>query len=237
MQAESDRPPDEAGDSLPRGSSRDESDPRSPTGPATESAEGDSAPTIEDVAASLDEFSAAAEAPRTGFLDSTGQPVTVTADTAARNRWAAPFRHLEEGITSFLLIGVVSVTTFGVFNRYVLGQSVAWSEPLARYLLIWLTFFGAVVAVKHDMHMSVELFTERIPTKALSTITLLGRLMQVALFGFLIYFGYQLAQANTAPTTVPGIRRDHILIVVPISATFMLVHALRHLWNDVRSFR
>lgn len=151
--------------------------------------------------------------------------------------WTAPVRYLEEVIAMLLLIGIVGVSSMGVFNRYVLSQPFAWTEPLARYLLIWLTFFGAAVAVKQDLHMAVELFTDRIPPRVLAAISALGRVMQIALFGYLVYFGWGMVEANTVPTTVPGVRRSHVFLAVPLAASSMLLHSLRHLWRDLRSLR
>jgi TRAP-type transport system small permease protein len=151
--------------------------------------------------------------------------------------WTAPGRHLEELVASLLLLGVVGVSSMGVFNRYVLSRPLAWTEPLARYLLVWLTFFGAAVAVKKDLHMSVELFTDRIPPKVLAGITALGRLAQIVLFAYLAYFGWAMVEANTVATTVPGIRRSHVLLAVPLAAVSMVLHSVRHLRHDLRSLR
>ena len=51
-----------------------------------------------------------------------------------------------------LMIGVVAAQ---VFFRYVLNHSLFWSEELARYILVWLTFLGASVAYRRGVHPRV----------------------------------------------------------------------------------
>jgi len=45
-----------------------------------------------------------------------------------------------------LLVLMVVLVSLGVFFRYVLNASLAWYDEFASYLLVWLTFYGAVTA-------------------------------------------------------------------------------------------
>jgi TRAP-type C4-dicarboxylate transport system permease small subunit len=145
-----------------------------------------------------------------------------------------PHRYPEEIATLLLLLGVAITTLLGITFRYVIGDPQSWTEPLARYLLVWLTFMGAAVAVKHELHMSVELPTGRISPAVLHGARIFARVAQMALFVYLIIYGFNLAQANTTPTTVPVISRNHVLLAVPVSALVMLFHSGRHLVTDIR---
>ena len=53
-----------------------------------------------------------------------------------------------------LLIYVVSIQ---VFCRYVLQDSLAWTEELARYLVIWACFFGCSFAMRTDSHLELSI--------------------------------------------------------------------------------
>jgi len=41
-------------------------------------------------------------------------------------------------------------------SRFVLRDSLSWSEELARYLMVWATFIGASIGVKRGSHVGVE---------------------------------------------------------------------------------
>lgn len=59
------------------------------------------------------------------------------------------------------------------FTRYVLADSAAWTEEIARYFLIVVTFLGASMAVRRNSHIHVEFLYRWLPPpvgRALSTL-------------------------------------------------------------------
>ena len=59
-------------------------------------------------------------------------------------------------ITFFWLLALVVFIQF--FTRYILNNSLGWTEEIARYLLVIVTFAGSAVAVRRNTHISVEFF-------------------------------------------------------------------------------
>jgi TRAP-type C4-dicarboxylate transport system permease small subunit len=49
------------------------------------------------------------------------------------------------------------------FTRYVLNDSLGWTEEIARFLLIAVTFMGAIMAVRKQSHIAVELLFRYMP--------------------------------------------------------------------------
>jgi TRAP-type C4-dicarboxylate transport system permease small subunit len=49
------------------------------------------------------------------------------------------------------------------FTRYVLADSAAWTEEIARYLLIVVTFVGSSMAVRRNSHIHVEFLYRWLP--------------------------------------------------------------------------
>ena len=49
------------------------------------------------------------------------------------------------------------------FTRYVLNDSLGWTEEIARFLLIAVTFMGAIMAVRKQSHIAVELLYRYMP--------------------------------------------------------------------------
>jgi TRAP-type transport system small permease protein len=68
----------------------------------------------------------------------------------------------------FLVLGATVFYQF--FTRYVLNNSAAWTEEIARYLLIGLVFIGASIGVSKNNHIQVDFFYRFMPAR-------LGRLM------------------------------------------------------------
>ncbi|MFW6077222.1 MAG: TRAP transporter small permease [Hyphomicrobiales bacterium] len=73
-------------------------------------------------------------------------------------------------IVFWVLAGVVFLQ---FFTRYILNDSYTWTEEIARYLLIWVTFFGLFMVVRKQSNVAVEIFYRWLPLtlrRVLSTV-------------------------------------------------------------------
>jgi TRAP-type C4-dicarboxylate transport system permease small subunit len=52
-----------------------------------------------------------------------------------------------------------------VAMRYVFSYSLSWSEELARYIFLWISWVGASYAVKERSHFRVEMFANMLKGK------------------------------------------------------------------------
>ena len=60
---------------------------------------------------------------------------------------------------------VLGLTVFyQFFTRYVMNDSAAWTEEIARYLLIAVVFTGATIGVVKNNHIQVDFFYKFMPT-------------------------------------------------------------------------
>jgi len=78
----------------------------------------------------------------------------------------------------FWLLGLCVFYQF--FTRYVMNDSAAWTEEIARYLLICTVFFGVAAAVRRTRHIHVDFVYRLIPAavgRALSTVVDFGRIV------------------------------------------------------------
>jgi TRAP-type transport system small permease protein len=71
----------------------------------------------------------------------------------------------------FWLLGATVLYQF--VTRYVLNDSAAWTEEIARYLLIATVFIGATIGVVKNNHIQVDFFYRYMPHR-------LGRFMSTA---------------------------------------------------------
>jgi TRAP-type C4-dicarboxylate transport system permease small subunit len=63
-----------------------------------------------------------------------------------------------------LCLAVMVVLVFGnVFLRYGFNSGITVSEELSRWLLVWLTFLGAIVALKEHAHLGVDTLVRALP--------------------------------------------------------------------------
>ncbi|MEH2591221.1 TRAP-type C4-dicarboxylate transport system permease small subunit [Bradyrhizobium sp. AZCC 1721] len=73
-------------------------------------------------------------------------------------------RLLKLAIAICLAAMVVLVFT-NVVLRYLFNSGIATSEELSRWLLVWLTFLGAIVALRLHAHLGVDTLVRALPPR------------------------------------------------------------------------
>mgnify|MGYP005828112057 CR=1 FL=1 len=72
---------------------------------------------------------------------------------------------LTHNLAAVLLAIAVALVSFQVFTRFVLGDPAAWSEILARGLIIWSVFLVSAAAFWYGAMISIDLFIDRLPPR------------------------------------------------------------------------
>lgn len=82
------------------------------------------------------------------------------------------------------LFWLLGATVFYQFlTRYVLNDSAAWTEEIARYLLIAVVFIGASIGVVKNHHIHVDFFYRFMPHGLSRFMSTLVDLLRVLFFG------------------------------------------------------
>jgi len=60
-------------------------------------------------------------------------------------------------------LAVMAILVFGnVVLRYVFNSGITWSEEMSRFLFVWMTFLGAISALKDNEHLGVDIFVKKL---------------------------------------------------------------------------
>jgi TRAP-type C4-dicarboxylate transport system permease small subunit len=134
----------------------------------------------------------------------------------------------------------LAVMTFLVFSqvvsRYLFSYSFAWVEALARYLMIWMAFFGAASLFKDDAHIRMDLVYNKFPQKVRSCLGLLFELFEIAFLVMLFKLGLQYAESVSIvidPTLRLSMRWP--AMIISISSVLMIFFILSHMIQTVIS--
>jgi TRAP-type C4-dicarboxylate transport system permease small subunit len=114
-----------------------------------------------------------------------------------------------------------------VFCRYVLNSSLFWSEELARYMLVWLSFFGATVAYYRNLHPGVDTLTSRLSPSSQRMTRMLVHSVTMALAVVLIVSGIQFSwfvRMQVSPAL--SIHKWIILLVIPLSGIIFFIYSV-----------
>jgi TRAP-type C4-dicarboxylate transport system permease small subunit len=122
-----------------------------------------------------------------------------------------------------LLSSMAMICFVEVVLRYGLGKSFGWYDEFTGYLLVWLTFLGAVAAQQEGRHIGMGGLAERLGPRRRRLAALGTHALMIALHLTLLFYGALLAfrfvsdRAITLPVPM-GI----IYTVIPLSALLML---------------
>ncbi|MGO1384308.1 MAG: TRAP transporter small permease [Arachnia sp.] len=132
---------------------------------------------------------------------------------------------------------LVGTVVWQVFARQVLQSPSVWSEELARYLFVWLGFFGAALVFSERGHIAMDFLVRKLPTPLLR-VTLI--LTQIALIAFIaivfIWGGISYAQQswNQSLSALP-LTVGPMFLVLPLTGVLIIWFALIHLVEAIIS--
>ena len=82
---------------------------------------------------------------------------------ALADRWLGRYARALD-MLSGLCLAIMVVLVFGnVVLRYTMNSGITVSEELSRWLFVWLTFMGAVVALREHGHLGTDVLVSRLP--------------------------------------------------------------------------
>jgi TRAP-type C4-dicarboxylate transport system permease small subunit len=100
-----------------------------------------------------------------------------------------------EAWAALLFFWALGLTVFyQFFTRYVMNDSAAWTEEIARYLLIATVFVGAAIGVAKNNHIQVDFFYRYLPRAAGRAMALLVDVLRIAFLGGAVMLTWQMME-------------------------------------------
>ncbi|MGH7810982.1 MAG: TRAP transporter small permease, partial [Candidatus Binatia bacterium] len=142
------------------------------------------------------------------------------------------FIDLVECWAMLLLVLMVVLVCLGVFFRYALNSALAWYDEFASYLLVWLTFYGAVAASYHQRHIRFETVMDRLLPRTRNRLEIVAELFVMAFQIVLFYYGWLLTQKMGDETAIslPWVKMGWVYSVLPITGGLMLLISFQRLF-------
>lgn len=79
-------------------------------------------------------------------------------------------------LTAIALLLMVVLVFGNVVLRYAFNSSIIVSEELSRWLFVWITFLGAVIALREHAHLGTDALVSRLPPTGKKICLVLGHL-------------------------------------------------------------
>ncbi len=119
---------------------------------------------------------------------------------AAPETAAARLVRAADGLLKFVAAASCALLTacvlLGVASRG-LGEPVAWTDELSRFLMVWVAMFGWILASRRHAHIRIRFFHDMLPPFAWAVAEIVMQ-FSVVVFGLLVvWYGAELVERNS----------------------------------------
>lgn len=121
---------------------------------------------------------------------------------------------------AFLVVVVVASVIF----RYILNAPLSWSEEVSRYVMIWLGFLGASLALREGLHANVDFVVAHSPAWIARWLNRVARIGTAAFILIVMVYGFYLVPNLWDQwSPVLEIRMTWPYMAIPVGSLLMLV--------------
>lgn len=140
---------------------------------------------------------------------------------------------------SKIVLGIIVLSMFSslmlqVISRYVFNNPLPWPEELTTFLMAWMSFVGAAVALKHWEHIGVDILINKVHGKVRWLLMFTIRICVLVFVIYLIKAGITLVQDSTSLLS-DGMRISMVYprLSMPVGGLLMFVHLTHMIVRDI----
>ncbi len=114
-----------------------------------------------------------------------------------------------------------------VVFRYFLDDPLVWSDELARYLFVWVSFLGWIIAARRRSHLVIDMAVARLGPRGRAALGALGAAAAIAFAAVLAWYGWRITLRNAdVETTALVFSQGVVYAIVPAAAVAVALYAL-----------
>jgi len=142
-------------------------------------------------------------------------------------------RRIERGLDAIIqpvvfvgMAALIGVITLQIVSR-VLFTAVGWTEEVARFLLVWITFLAGTLAFQRGRHIAVTFAVDALPMRVRQVARIAATLAILAFMVALVVIGYRYMQVQSYQNSASlRVSMTYVYAVIPICAAVMGWYAL-----------
>jgi TRAP-type transport system small permease protein len=137
-----------------------------------------------------------------------------------------------EFLLAGLLLGMVVMVFGNVVLRYVFNSGIDVSEELSRYFFVWLTFVGAIVAMRDGSHLGMDTFVSRLGRRGKVACLAVCQGLILLCCAMLVWGTWRQHEVNaTTMAPVTGISMIWVFGMGYVTGVAIALQALHKLWR------
>ncbi len=124
-----------------------------------------------------------------------------------------------------MMAAMASLVFVNVVARYVFNFSIIWAEEISQYLMIWIAYLGAGLALREGRHVAVEMLQDRLPVSLARKLRMIVAGLVLAFLGALTVLGIQFVVFVWGQETpVLNISLGIPSLAIPLGALLFALH-------------
>jgi TRAP-type C4-dicarboxylate transport system permease small subunit len=131
--------------------------------------------------------------------------------------------HPEDWLAFVLFWALGGIVFLQFFTRYILNDSLAWTEEIARYGLMCVTFIGGAMVTRRNSHIAVVLLPNLLPAWTARILLAFVDLVTLCFLALLAYFAVLIVERmQVQRMTVIDISMSYVYAAVAFGCFLML---------------
>jgi TRAP-type C4-dicarboxylate transport system permease small subunit len=133
-------------------------------------------------------------------------------------------------MAKLFLLAMVIIICIQVFFRYVLNQSISWSEEISMLLMVMFGFISIAIGVQKGLHLNISLFYDRFSPLVkkicdkIVDFTVMGVGLVMVVYGILL-----IKSTMHAPMPASGLPAATLYCIVPLTGLLIFYYSFSDL--------
>jgi TRAP-type C4-dicarboxylate transport system permease small subunit len=144
--------------------------------------------------------------------------------------------HPEDWLAFVIFWSLAFIVFLQFFTRYVLNDSLAWTEEIARYALMWVVFIGGAMVTRRNTHIAVELLSNVMkPGPLRATLLAFVDFVKLGFIGLLAFLSWAIMERMAVQRmTVFDLPMSYVYGGVAFGCFLMLIRQVINVWRNAR---
>ena len=140
-----------------------------------------------------------------------------------------------KALAVLLLTVMTIIIVAAVFYRYVLNDAIAWSEEIAKFIMVWMAFITAPVGMKMGAHIAIEAIAGRLKGRIawlLQAVIFVSVIALMAMFvkeGAFLTMNARIQRASTIDLSI-----FYVYLSMPVGCAIMGMVAFEQFLNALK---
>ena len=130
---------------------------------------------------------------------------------------------VEKVLIAALLTVMILLAFLQIVLRNFFATGIDWGDSLVRYLVVWVGFIGAAIAVREDKHITIDILSRSISGAGSRIIQSISHLISAVICGVLTWAGikFTMFDAQMGTTAFMGLPVCMPELIIPVTFGIM----------------